>query len=70
MRHSYQLHIGTFAIQKAGVASTFLDVIGKIPYLADLGVNVLQPLPVDEVETDPSMATMAPICSRPTSRMW
>jgi len=51
----YQLHIGTYAIATPGVASTFLDVIGKIPYLAGLGINVLQPLPVDEVETDPSM---------------
>ena len=51
----YQLHIGTYAINKPGVASTFLDVIGKIPYLAALGVNVLQPLPVDEAETDPSL---------------
>jgi 1,4-alpha-glucan branching enzyme len=51
----YQLHIGVYAITKPGVASTFLDVIGKIPYLTSLGVNVIQPLPVDEVETDPSM---------------
>jgi 1,4-alpha-glucan branching enzyme len=51
----YQLHIGTYNPSAPGVASTFLDVIGKIPYLVALGVNVLQPLPVDEVETDPSM---------------
>src|SRR5208337_3376051 len=51
----YQLHIGTYAIAQPGVASTFLDVIGKIPYLAALGINVLQPLPVDETETDPSL---------------
>ena len=51
----YQLHIGTYAVTKPGTASTFLDVIGKIPYLATLGINVLQPLPVDETETDPSM---------------
>jgi 1,4-alpha-glucan branching enzyme len=51
----YQLHIGTYAITKANTASTFLDIIGKIPYLVSLGINVLQPLPVDEVETDPSM---------------
>src|SRR5208282_2700071 len=38
-----------------GVASTFLDVIGKIEYMVALGVNVLQPLPIDEMETDPSM---------------
>jgi len=51
----YQLHIGTYNPSAPGVASTFLDVIGKIPYLVVLGINVLQPLPVDEVETDPSM---------------
>lgn len=51
----YQLHIGTYAPSAPGVASTFLDVIGKIPYLVALGANVLQPLPVDEMETDPSM---------------
>jgi 1,4-alpha-glucan branching enzyme len=51
----YQAHIGTYAIGTPGIASTFLDLIGKIPYLVALGINVLQPLPVDEVETDPSM---------------
>jgi len=51
----YQLHIGTFAPRAPGVASTFLDVIGKIEYLQALGVNVLQPLPIDECETVFSM---------------
>ena len=51
----YQLHIGTYAPSAPGVASTFLDVIGKIEYLVALGINVLQPLPIDEMETDPSM---------------
>ena len=51
----YQLHVGTYAINKPGIASTFLDVIGKLPYLVSLGVNVLQPLPVDEAESDPSL---------------
>ncbi len=51
----YQAHIGTYAISTPGVASNFLDVASKIPYLAALGVNVLQPLPVDEQETNPSM---------------
>jgi 1,4-alpha-glucan branching enzyme len=47
----YQLHIGTYPLTKAGPYATFLDVIDKIAYLAALGVNVLQPLPIDEVET-------------------
>jgi 1,4-alpha-glucan branching enzyme len=51
----YQLHVGTYAPGSPGAASTFLDVIGKIEYLASLGVNVLQPLPIDEMETDPSL---------------
>jgi len=51
----YQAHVGTFAIQTPGTASTFLDVVGKIPYLVSLGVNVLQPLPIDEAESDPSL---------------
>jgi 1,4-alpha-glucan branching enzyme len=55
----YQLHIGTFAIRKPGVASNFLDVALKIPYLADLGINVLQPLPVDEQEANPNMGYSA-----------
>jgi 1,4-alpha-glucan branching enzyme len=51
----YQIHIGTYAISTPGRTATFLDVIAKIPYLVALGINVLQPLPIDEVETDPSM---------------
>ncbi len=51
----YQLHIGTYAIRTPGVTSNFLDVVGKIPYLAALGINVLQPLPMDEQEANPSM---------------
>lgn len=50
----YQLHVGTF-YRTAGVGEgTFLDVIEKIPYFAALGVNVLQLLPVQEFESDPS----------------
>jgi 1,4-alpha-glucan branching enzyme len=51
----YQLHVGTYAPSSPGVASTFLDVIGKIEYLSALGINVLQPLPIDELETGTSM---------------
>ena len=51
----YQLHVGTYAPSSPGVASTFLDVIGKIEYIVALGINVLQPLPIDEIENNPSM---------------
>ena len=51
----YQLHVGTYAPPAAGAASTFLDVVGRIRYMAQLGINVLQLLPIDEFETDPSL---------------
>jgi 1,4-alpha-glucan branching enzyme len=51
----YQAHVGTFAIRTPGVASNLLDVASKVPYLAALGINVLQPLPIDEQEAQPSM---------------
>jgi 1,4-alpha-glucan branching enzyme len=51
----YQAHIGTYAIRNVGVGSNFLDVASKIPYLAALGINLLQPLPIDEQEATPSM---------------
>jgi 1,4-alpha-glucan branching enzyme len=51
----YQAHVGTYAIRSAGIASNFLDVAGKVPYLAALGINLLQLLPIDEQEVNPSM---------------
>jgi 1,4-alpha-glucan branching enzyme len=51
----YQLHIGTFAPAAPSWAGTYLDVIEKIEYLVALGVNVVQPLPVYEMEDSPSL---------------
>jgi 1,4-alpha-glucan branching enzyme len=50
----YQLHIGTYAPAGPGWAGTFLDLVEKIEYLAALGINVVQPLPVYEMEDSPS----------------
>jgi 1,4-alpha-glucan branching enzyme len=50
----YQAHIGVYAISRPGVSSNFLDVACKVPYIAALNVNVLQPLPTDEQEPLPS----------------
>jgi 1,4-alpha-glucan branching enzyme len=48
----YQLHVGTFFTpnlpEKGG---TFLDVATKVPYLADLGVTVVQLMPIQEFQT-------------------
>ncbi len=51
----YQLHIGTYAPASAGWVGTYLDVVEKVEYLAALGVNVVQPLPVYEMEDSPSL---------------
>lgn len=54
----YQLHIGVFwAVDGQGrdrrrTYGRFLDVIGMIPYLRDLGVNAVQFLPVQEYDRD------------------
>jgi len=50
----YQLHIGVFYASRDGQdirhgrVSKFLDVLGRLEYLAELGVNAIQPLPVVE----------------------
>lgn len=43
----YQAHIGTFATRAEGRSSNLLEAACLAPYLARLGVNVLQPLPAD-----------------------
>jgi 1,4-alpha-glucan branching enzyme len=51
----YQAHIGVYAIRRPGVSSNFLDVACRVPHIAALNVNVLQPLPVDEQEVNPGL---------------
>jgi 1,4-alpha-glucan branching enzyme len=51
----YQLHIGTYAPSAFPLCGTFLDVVEKIEYLAALGINVLQPLPIVEFEERSSL---------------
>jgi 1,4-alpha-glucan branching enzyme len=50
----YQLHVGAFYAPhweaSADRAGTFLDVAEKVPYLADLGVTVLQLMPIQEFD--------------------
>ena len=50
----YELHLGTFS--NNGVAGQrFLDLISKLDYLVDLGINAIQVMPCVEFETDTSM---------------
>jgi 1,4-alpha-glucan branching enzyme len=51
----YQLHVGAYAPHASGTMGTFLDVVEKIDYLSALGVNVVQLLPIDEAETEPTL---------------
>lgn len=51
----YQLHVGVFSARDRNGhdirhhrVATLLDVLDRIPYLADLGVNAVQPLPLVE----------------------
>ena len=57
----YQLHIGTYygtdatgTDNRRGRVCTFLDVIDRLPYLVELGINALEPLPIVEFPTDTS----------------
>jgi len=51
----YQLHVGTYFIQPGSPDGSFLDVISKIPYLAALRVTAIEPLPIQEFETQFSL---------------
>ncbi|MDB6172793.1 MAG: glycoside hydrolase family 13 domain protein [Chthoniobacteraceae bacterium] len=53
----YQFHIGVFFAEDAhgndirpGRPSKFLDVVDRIKYLADLGINAIMPLPLNEFQ--------------------
>jgi len=41
----YELHVGTFAANGTG-RGTFDDVIAKLPYLQELGINAIELMPV------------------------
>jgi len=58
----YQFHIGVFYAKDAsgkdirrGRVCKILDVVDRIEYFADLGINAVMPLPFDEYQTDNSL---------------
>jgi 1,4-alpha-glucan branching enzyme len=51
----YQLHVGTFLISSGNPNGHFLDVVSQLPYLASLGINAIEPLPVTEAANYPSL---------------
>ncbi|MDR1990144.1 MAG: alpha amylase C-terminal domain-containing protein [Acidobacteriaceae bacterium] len=44
----YQLHVGAYSAPRPQCTGTFLDVVERVPYLADLGVTAIQLLPIQE----------------------
>ena len=57
----YQIHVGTyFGVDSHGKDDrrtricTFLDVLERLEYLAELGINALEPLPIVEFPTETS----------------
>lgn len=52
----YQFHVGTFfGPDREHRVAKFLDVVDRIEYLADLGFNAIEPLPIGEYSTPRSM---------------
>lgn len=48
----YELHVGTFNRKNPGTVGTFSDVVQKLPYLKELGINCIELLPVAEFAGD------------------
>jgi 1,4-alpha-glucan branching enzyme len=48
----YEMHVGTFNDTPGGGPGTFDDVIAKLPYLRDLGINAVEIMPVLEFPQD------------------
>jgi 1,4-alpha-glucan branching enzyme len=44
----YQLHIGVWYFPPNRNNGTFFEIIEKLPYLKSLGINAIQPLPIEE----------------------
>lgn len=48
----YELHVGTFNRPDASTSGTFTDVIEKLEYLANLGINMIELMPVTTMAAD------------------
>lgn len=50
----YEMHVGTFNDARANGPGTFDDIVPKLPYLRDLGINAIEIMPVLEFPQDHS----------------
>ncbi len=48
----YEMHVGTFNDLPGGGPGTFDDIVEKLPYLHDLGINAIEIMPVVEFSMD------------------
>lgn len=48
----YEMHVGTFNDAPGDGPGTFEDIVPKLPYLRDLGINAIQIMPVGEFSLD------------------
>ena len=48
----YEMHIGTFNVEKKGKPGTFASAIKKLKYLQDLGINAVEIMPIAEFAGD------------------
>lgn len=48
----YELHVGTFNRPDPAITGTFQDVCAKLDYLADLGVNMVELMPISSMMMD------------------
>lgn len=44
----YEMHVGTFNDRSVAGPGTFDDIVPRLPYLADLGINAIEIMPVSE----------------------
>jgi len=51
----YELHIGSFDPQDGAQVGTLSDVMAKLAYLQDLGINAIEVLPAADFDTETSM---------------
>lgn len=48
----YEIHVGTFNRPDPAVTGTFRDICDKLDYLADLGVNMIELMPINTMMMD------------------
>ena len=48
----YELHVGTFSRSDPAITGTFQDLIEKLDYLASLGVNTIELMPINSMLMD------------------